>query len=96
MCKKGLYYHFYLLFQKLCIIASNNTQSKFRVLNIDRTEPLDLVLAEESVEYTQEQVWEIVQALDPGGRSRGYTSRAVSAFGIVGILFIAIIILTAH
>lgn len=66
------------------IIASNSTQSKFRVLTIDRTEPVGLVVSEDGVEYTQEQVWEIVQALDPGGRIRGYTSRAVSAFGIVG------------
>ncbi|RZF40757.1 hypothetical protein LSTR_LSTR015883, partial [Laodelphax striatellus] len=68
---------------KLCIIASNNTQSVFRVLNIDRMEPLELVLADDGVEYTQEQVWELVQTLDPGGRSRANTSRAVSAFGIV-------------
>lgn len=71
---------------KLCIIASNNTQSVFRVLNIDRMEPLELVLADDGVEYTQEQVWELVQTLDPGGRSRANTSRAVSAFGIVGFV----------
>ncbi|XP_039285340.1 polyphosphoinositide phosphatase [Nilaparvata lugens] len=71
---------------KLCIIASNNTQSVFRVLNIDRMEPLELVVADDGVEYTQEQVWELVQTLDPGGRSRANTSRAVSAFGIVGFV----------
>ncbi|XP_075238567.1 polyphosphoinositide phosphatase FIG4 isoform X2 [Lycorma delicatula] len=71
---------------KLCIIASNNTQSKFRVLNIDRMEPLELLFVDDGIEYTQEQVWELVQTLDPGGRSRGFTSRAVSAFGIVGFV----------
>ena len=42
--------HFSLLFfQRLYLIGSNNTQTKFRVLKIDRTEPHGLSITDDKV-----------------------------------------------
>lgn len=38
-----------LWFQRLYLIGSNNTQTKFRVLKIDRTEPYELNITDDKV-----------------------------------------------
>ena len=39
----------YCYLQRLYLIASNNTQTKFRVLKIDRTEPRELNITDDKV-----------------------------------------------
>lgn len=71
---------------RLYIVASNNTQSKFRVLNIDRMEPRELVVIDDKVEYNRDEIRDLVNMIDTGNRGRGGAARVVSAFGIVGFV----------
>jgi len=77
------------------LVASNNAQTRFRILKIDRTEPTELVLIDDKVEYNQKQIRTLLQMIDVGNRPR--TSRTYdkgisglhhrgSAFGIVGFV----------
>lgn len=78
--------HFYL-------IGSNNTLTRFRVLKIDRSEPKELLVTDDKIEYTQDEIRDLVKMIDMKNRNRssqrGSTngiSKAVSAFGIIGFI----------
>ncbi|XP_050728957.1 polyphosphoinositide phosphatase-like isoform X2 [Eriocheir sinensis] len=77
---------------RLYLIGSNNTQTKFRVLKIDRTEPFELSMIDDKVEYSQRQIKELLTMINEGNRAQTgqrQTSglmRTVSAFGIVGFV----------
>ena len=78
-------------FQRIFLVGSNNTQTKFRVLKIDRTEPKTLVLIDDHVEYSHQEIRDLLSMIDMGNRPRprnnlGF-SKTVSAFGIVGKFF---------
>lgn len=76
------------LFQKYYLVGSNNTQTRFRVLKIDRTEPKDLEIYDDKVEYSAEEIRDLVTMIESGNRKAGASgiSRFISAFGIVGKL----------
>lgn len=72
-------------------MGSNNTQTRFRVLKIDRMEPRELVVVDDKTEYTEKEIRDLVNMIDTGNRSRagqrvgtGGVSKVVSAFGIIG------------
>lgn len=72
-------------------MGSNNTQTRFRVLKIDRMEPRELIIVDDKTEYTGDEIRDLVNMIDVGNRSRngqrnntGGVARVVSAFGIVG------------
>ncbi|XP_068202078.1 polyphosphoinositide phosphatase isoform X1 [Palaemon carinicauda] len=77
---------------RLYLIGSNNTQTKFRVLKIDRTEPHALSITDDKVEYTQRQIKELLSMINEGNRAQfgqrqmSGLARTVSAFGIVGFI----------
>ncbi|KAK4293153.1 hypothetical protein Pmani_034130 [Petrolisthes manimaculis] len=77
---------------RLYLIGSNNTQTKFRVLKIDRTEPYELQITDDKVEYSQRQIKELLAMINEGNRAQSGQrqqaglSRTVSAFGIVGFV----------
>jgi hypothetical protein len=61
------------------------------VLKIDRTEPKTLVLIDDHVEYSHQEIRDLLSMIDMGNRPRprnnlGF-SKTVSAFGIVGKFF---------
>ena len=72
------------------MVGSNNTESKFRVLKIDRTEQEKLTLNDDGTVYTPRQIRDLLTMIDVGNRSKvgqkmgSGLSRTVSAFGIVG------------
>ncbi|XP_069675113.1 polyphosphoinositide phosphatase isoform X2 [Periplaneta americana] len=73
------------------LIGSNNTQTRFRVLKIDRMEPYELSVTDDKVEYSQEEIRDLVTMIDVGNRTRAGqrssnsgVTKVVSAFGIVG------------
>lgn len=68
-------------------MGSNNTQTRFRVLKIDRTEPKDLEIYDDKVEYSAEEIGDLVNMIESGNRKSGSSgiSRYISAFGIVGM-----------
>ncbi|XP_049833832.1 polyphosphoinositide phosphatase isoform X1 [Schistocerca gregaria] len=73
------------------LMGTNNTQTRFRVLKIDRMEPRELIVVDDKVEYSQEEIRDLVTRIDVGNRTRvgqrlssNGVARIVSAFGIVG------------
>ncbi|RZB38789.1 polyphosphoinositide phosphatase, partial [Asbolus verrucosus] len=71
---------------KYYLMGSNNTQTRFRVLKIDRQEAKDLKIYDDKVEYTAEEIHDLVNMIDSGNRQRSTTSgfsKVISAFGIV-------------
>ncbi|PNI87645.1 FIG4 isoform 2 [Pan troglodytes] len=80
------------LARRYFLVGSNNAETKYRVLKIDRTEPKDLVIIDDRHVYTQQEVRELLGRLDLGNRTKmgqkGSSGlfRAVSAFGVVGFV----------
>ncbi|XP_043270839.1 polyphosphoinositide phosphatase isoform X2 [Venturia canescens] len=73
------------------LMGSNNTLTRFRVLKIDRTEPRELTVVDDKIEYTQDEIKDLVNMIDMGNRNRagqrsktGGVAKVVSAFGIMG------------
>uniref|UniRef100_A0AAR5QGL2 SAC domain-containing protein n=1 Tax=Dendroctonus ponderosae TaxID=77166 RepID=A0AAR5QGL2_DENPD len=76
------------VFKKYYLVGSNNTQTRFRVLKIDRTEPRDLDIYDDKVEYSAEEIRDLVSMIESGNRKAGASgiTRYISAFGIVGFI----------
>ncbi|UYV76306.1 FIG4 [Cordylochernes scorpioides] len=78
--------------KRFYIIGSNNTQTKFRVLKIDRTEPHELVVVDDQIEYSSKQMKDMLNTIHAGNKNTSLKStgtgfvRIVSAFGIVGFV----------
>ncbi|KAL4232644.1 phosphatidylinositol-3 [Mactra antiquata] len=75
------------------VVGSNNTETSFRVLKIDRTEPRDLVIHDDKHVYSKTEIMNLLMTIDSGNRltikqkqhSTGLT-KSVSAYGIVGFV----------
>ncbi|XP_022104463.1 polyphosphoinositide phosphatase-like isoform X2 [Acanthaster planci] len=75
------------------VIGSNNTEDIFRVLKIDRTEPCDLHISDDKLEYSRSEVQNLLRTLEVGNRPKQQgqkgtagLARTVSAFGILGFV----------
>lgn len=68
---------------KYFIVGFNNNQTTFRMLKIDRTEPYDLILVDDKIEYSEQEVF---QVLNIGNKGKASANKTVSAFGIVGFI----------
>ncbi|GAU95241.1 hypothetical protein RvY_06890-2 [Ramazzottius varieornatus] len=71
------------------LVGSNATQTVYRVLKIDRSEPRELDLSDDHVEYTEAQITNLISSLDEGNRTKhGKTGfgRRISAFALLGFV----------
>ncbi|ESO10569.1 hypothetical protein HELRODRAFT_72070 [Helobdella robusta] len=77
------------------LVGSNSNESKFKVIKIDRLEPKDLNIHDDHLEYTAQEVKDLLQMIDQGNRftkvpQKGSNSvglkKTHSAFGIVGFV----------
>uniref|UniRef100_A0A1B6BYX7 SAC domain-containing protein n=1 Tax=Clastoptera arizonana TaxID=38151 RepID=A0A1B6BYX7_9HEMI len=72
---------------KFYIVASNNMETKFQVLYIDRMESHDLKVTCDGIEYSRNEIKNKLDMIDVGNRGRsGGSSRVIGAFGIVGFV----------
>ncbi len=55
-------------FQRYFLVGSNNTETKFRLLKIDRTEPKELVIFDDKIVYSAKEIREILNMIDDGNR----------------------------
>jgi len=77
---------------KFYLVGSNNTQTSFRVLKIDRVDPKNLEVSDDNTVYTTKEIRELLTMIDVGNRSKigqkigsGLTKN-VSAFGLAGFV----------
>eukprot|EP00094_Tigriopus_californicus_P011616 TCALIF_11221-PA protein Name:"Similar to Fig4 Polyphosphoinositide phosphatase (Mus musculus)" AED:0.27 eAED:0.27 QI:0/0/0/0.63/0.9/0.72/11/0/1202 len=74
------------------VVGSNNTETQFRVLNIHRNEPRDLVITDDQLVYDTQEIKSLLMMADVGNRSKvgqkvGYgLTKTLSAFGIAGFV----------
>lgn len=54
-------------------------------------EPRELVISDDKVEYTQDEIVDLLNTIDAGNRQRSSLSKNISAFGIVGWVYIILI-----
>ncbi|GLV33113.1 FIG4 phosphoinositide 5-phosphatase [Carabus blaptoides fortunei] len=67
---------------KYFLVGSNNTETRFRVLKIDRTEPRELFILDDKVEYTRDEIKSLLSMIDTDNRQKS----SYSGFGIVGFI----------
>ncbi|KAH9477025.1 Polyphosphoinositide phosphatase [Psilocybe cubensis] len=69
------------------IIASNASDSRHRIIKIDRTtQDEELNIIEDEVEYTGKQMTAMLKMLDDGNRASGGLGKAKMFFGIAGFI----------
>ena len=70
------------------IIASNASDSRHRIIKIDRTSHEELNIVEDEVEYTGKQMSAMLKMLDDGNRASGGLGKPKVFFGIAGLLIL--------
>eukprot|EP00800_Vazella_pourtalesii_P020462 TRINITY_DN7247_c0_g1_i1.p1 TRINITY_DN7247_c0_g1~~TRINITY_DN7247_c0_g1_i1.p1 ORF type:complete len:628 (+),score=140.59 TRINITY_DN7247_c0_g1_i1:38-1921(+) len=75
---------------RIYIIGTDFSQSYYRLLKIDRTEPKSLVIDDDNRKYTEKEMDEILKMID-GGNTNSVNKinglqKTVSSFGIVGFV----------
>eukprot|EP00051_Salpingoeca_urceolata_P001074 m.38400 g.38400 ORF g.38400 m.38400 type:complete len:1456 (+) comp11181_c0_seq1:1803-6170(+) len=70
---------------RLYVVGSDRFKRKFRVMQIDRTDPRELHITDDGFEYTKEQVDKMLRMIDASART-SVLERGVSAFGILGFV----------
>lgn len=75
------------------LIGTNSSQQRFKVLKIDRSEPRELNISDDRVEYTENELSNLLNSLDQGNRGKNAhrvgplgLNRKLSAFGLVGFV----------
>ncbi|KAJ2920989.1 hypothetical protein H1R20_g16104, partial [Candolleomyces eurysporus] len=68
------------------IIASNTSDSRHRIIKIDRTTQDELIVVEDEAEYTGKQMSAMLKMLDDGNKPYGGLGRAKVFFGIAGFI----------
>lgn len=66
------------------VIASNTTESRHRIIKIDRTSQDELSVFEDEAVYTGKQMSAMLKMLEDGNRSSGGLGKARVFFGIAG------------
>lgn len=80
----------YVTTSRYYLIGSNNTQTAFKVLKIDRTDPHDeLNIFDDRYEYNYQEICDLLLRLDSGNKTRSDQSgikKTVSSFGLLGFV----------
>ena len=50
------------------IVGSNEDQTKFRILKIDRTEPKELNISDDNIVYNEKEIRNVLTMIDVGNR----------------------------
>jgi len=83
-------YNKFILYEnrvRFYIIASNTSDSRHRIIKIDRTTQDELIIVEDEAEYTGKQMSAMLKMLDDGNRPYGGLGKAKVFFGISGAGF---------
>ena len=81
-----------LIFQRYYVVGSNDSQTKFRVLKIDRTEPRELIISDDKIVYSEREIRDLLTMIDVGNRSKvgqkmgsGF-NKTISSYGMIGFV----------
>lgn len=68
------------------MIGRDKNRTYWRVLKIDRTEPLELNIHEDPTIYSEFECYELLKRIHEGNRSTGGLKFVTNCYGIVGML----------
>ncbi|XP_039055016.1 phosphoinositide phosphatase SAC2-like [Hibiscus syriacus] len=68
------------------MIGRNKSKTYWRVLKIDRLDPLDLNIREDSTNYTEFQCSELLRRIHEGNKPTGGLKFVTACYGIVGFI----------
>ncbi|KAG9310994.1 polyphosphoinositide phosphatase [Chiua virens] len=68
------------------IVASNTSDSRHRIIKIDRTSQLDLQVVEDDTDYSGKQMSAMLRMLDDGNKGSGGIGKSRVIFGIAGFV----------
>ncbi|XP_054714497.1 polyphosphoinositide phosphatase-like [Uloborus diversus] len=74
------------------LVGSNNTENKFRVLKIDRTDSKELNVVDDKIEYNKKEIQDMINMIKYGNRHKqgqkfvSDLKGTISSFGIVGFV----------
>jgi phosphatidylinositol 3,5-bisphosphate 5-phosphatase len=72
---------------RMYIVASNVSDSRHRIVKIDRTSQEELMVVEDEAVYSGKEMSAMLKMLDDGNKSSGGLGKAKVLFGVVGKLF---------
>ncbi|CAK5279425.1 unnamed protein product [Mycena citricolor] len=87
--RKPAPYNKYLLYEnklRFFIIASNTTDSRHRIIKVDRTSQEELNVVEDDAEYSGKQMSAMIKMLDDGNKSSGGLGKPRVYFGVAGFI----------
>lgn len=67
------------------MIGRNKSRTSWRVLKIDRLEPLELNISEDSTTYSETECSELLKRIHEGNKSTGGLKFVIICYGIVGM-----------
>lgn len=72
--------------RKLYVVATGASDSRYRMLRIDRTSPEELIITEDEAVYTEREIGEILRMLEDGNKVAGGLNKVQEFHGIVGFV----------
>lgn len=71
--------------QKFYMVGRDKSRTLWRVLKIDRLEPSELNIREDSTTYSEVECSDLLKRIDEGNRSTGGLKFVTACYGIVGM-----------
>lgn len=71
--------------QNFYMVGRNKSRTYWRVLKIDRLEPFELNILEDSTVYTQRECADLLRRINEGNKSTGGLKFVTNCYGIVGM-----------
>ncbi|XP_068663400.1 phosphoinositide phosphatase SAC2-like [Aristolochia californica] len=79
-------YRLYETRSKFYMIGRNKGRTLWRVLKIDRLEPTELNIREDSTTYSQSECYDLLKRINEGNRSTGGLKFVTTCYGILGFI----------
>ncbi|MCD7462004.1 suppressor of actin mutation [Datura stramonium] len=79
-------FRLYQTLSKFYMIGRDKSRTYWRVLKIDRTEPSELNIREDSTTYTEHECSDLLRRIHEGNRSTGGLKFVTTCYGIVGFI----------
>lgn len=73
-----------MILQKFYMIGRSKSRNFSRVLKIDRSEPSELNIDEDSTTYSEDECKELLKRIHEGNKSTGGLKFVTNCYGIVG------------
>lgn len=68
------------------ILGTNQNEEKYRVLKIDRTVPEELIITDDDVIYSKQEIKQLLAMIEDGNKVTGGLHKIARFFGIIGFI----------